>query len=217
MRCFFKIGLNRFCGGPIRRPDLGFTATRRLRKDSQCGRGFIAAALLKLRNPIGYSFHHFARRFTSSSCFHLGCCGPGLFAFFDYSDCFLLRHCFFSSFPLESIGIQRISRHTVPKFTELERWMLTQLAKKRPHPLTRRLEGKRATSRKIFFSGRVANGYSVVNRTHRTEHTGTEARQKTQQSVLSRSQIRSSVSCPLPRAACECGTPSAPDRSRRRY
>ncbi len=86
MRCFFN-WLNRSA------ENLGFTATRRLRKDSQRIRGFSAATLLKLGNPIGYSFNHFARRFTSSSSgFHLDR-GPGLFAFFDYSNCFLLRHC----------------------------------------------------------------------------------------------------------------------------
>ena len=80
--------------------DLGFTAARRLRKDSQRVRGFNAAALLKFRNPIGYSFDHFTRRFTSSGSFHLGYYWPGLFAFFDYSDCFLLRHCFFFELPV---------------------------------------------------------------------------------------------------------------------
>jgi hypothetical protein len=83
-----------FCGG------LGFTATRCFREDSQRIRGLCAAALLKLVNPIGHGPYHIARRFTCSIGFSLSR-GPELFTLFDYSNCFLLRHCCSSELPVE--------------------------------------------------------------------------------------------------------------------
>src|SRR5688572_9049366 len=83
---------------------LSFTATRRLREDSQRSRGLNAAALLEFVDPVGHGFHHIARSFTRRVGLSLGYRRANLlFTLFNYSNCFLLRHCFFLSFPLESI------------------------------------------------------------------------------------------------------------------
>jgi hypothetical protein len=76
-----------------------------------------------------------------------------LFTLFDYSNCFLLRHCCFSSFPFGIYRIERISCLVVPKLTA-ERWTPVKLAKKRPHPLTRKPPTKRATFPEKVFPNR---------------------------------------------------------------
>ena len=50
---------------------LGLTAARCLRDQPQRVGGFITAFLLKFCNPIGHSFHHIPRRFSSGSCLNL--------------------------------------------------------------------------------------------------------------------------------------------------
>jgi len=92
--------------------ELGFATSRRLREEPQCVRRFGPALLLKLRNPSGYSFHHITRRLTSGICLCLDD-WAGFFALLYDSNCFLLRHCYFSS-SYECFCIQRNSRHTVP-------------------------------------------------------------------------------------------------------
>ena len=106
------IVVNYFWGG------LGFTATRRLREDSQRVRGFCAAALLKFIDPVGHGIDHVARRFTCG-VLSLGCGRSDdlLFTLFNYANCFLLRHCCIFELPVESIRIERISRLSVPKLT----------------------------------------------------------------------------------------------------
>ena len=75
--------------GRILKDGLGFAAPRRLREDPQRIRGFSPALLLELCNPIGYGFHHIARRFTSHISLRLND-GFGFFALLNYSDCFLV-------------------------------------------------------------------------------------------------------------------------------
>jgi hypothetical protein len=58
---------------------------------------------------------------------------------------FLLRHANYFELSLESDRIQRISRHTVPDFSKLRVPDAVRLAKKRPHPLTRKGIVKRVT------------------------------------------------------------------------
>ena len=91
--------VNYFRGG------LSFTATRRLREDSQCVRGFCAAALLKFVHPVGHRIDHIARRFTCR-VLSLGCGRSDdlLFTLFDYANCFLLRHCCFFELPVWNLS-----------------------------------------------------------------------------------------------------------------
>ena len=78
---------------------LGFAAPRCLRKHPQRIRRLSAAFLLELRDPVGHSLNHIARRLTSGSCFYLNN-GTGFLALLDNLDCFLLRHCFYFEFRL---------------------------------------------------------------------------------------------------------------------
>ena len=99
--------VNYFRGG------LSFTATRRLREDSQCVRGFCAAALLKFVDPVGHRIDHIARRFTcrvlSLAC---GWSDDLLLTLFDYANCFLLRHCCIFELPVWNLFVSNEFRVT---------------------------------------------------------------------------------------------------------
>jgi hypothetical protein len=75
----------------------GFTATRTLREHPQRTGGFSTTSLLEFVNPIGYGPNHIARGFTGSVCLCFNSWARFLALFYD-SDCFLVRHCLFSSF-----------------------------------------------------------------------------------------------------------------------
>jgi hypothetical protein len=154
------------CGG------LCFTATRSLGEDPQRIRRFSAATLLELVNPIGHGSDHITRRFTSSVCLNLGC-RPGLLTLFDDSDCFLLRHCCFFELPVGIYSYRTNLPSRSSQINWLERWTAIKLAKKRPHPVTRRTPAKRATSREKFFESRLKRDFSPANRTPTAEHIGT--------------------------------------------
>src|ERR1051325_3746639 len=133
--------------------DSGLTATRRFGKDPQRVSGFRPAPLLKLVNPIGHGLNHIARCFTSGICLCLNDWAR-FFALLYYANCFLLRHCYFRVSVVLNVS-NEFPATQFRNFHELRTIAAFTPAKKGPHPLTRRLREKRATSRKKFFPGKT--------------------------------------------------------------
>ena len=136
----------------------GFTATRSLGEYPQRVSRLSPASLLEFVNPIGYRLNHIARGFTRSVCLCFNSWARFLALFYD-SNCFLLRHCLFSSFRLILNVSNEIPATQFPKFLELERLTAIRLAKNRPHPLTRRFRQKRVTDGRKTFGRRLISAW----------------------------------------------------------